>query len=242
LNWRKGNDAGLGTGNEQQKNPMKKIELVIFDMAGTTVRDDDTVNICLREALAAGKVEVTRDEVNAVMGFPKPIAIQLILERKPGQATDEAIKSIHEDFLWRMIHFYRTDERIEPMPHTVATMIKLKDAGVKVALDTGFSRLGWDDVDLLDATVASDEVAQGRPHADMVFKAMELTGVKDVQAVAKVGDTPSDLLEGTAAGCGLVIGVLNGTHTQAQLAGHPHTHLIANLAELPAVVLGAGKG
>ena len=240
-----------GGNNQQQMNPMKKIELVIFDMAGTTVRDDDTVNICLREALAAGQVTVTRDEVNLVMGFPKPIAIQLILERKLGQATDAAIQSIHEDFLWRMIHFYRTDERIEPMPHTVATMIKLKDAGVKVALDTGFSRpivnailarLGWDDVDLLDATVASDEVAQGRPHPDMVFRAMELTGVKDVAAVAKVGDTPSDLLEGTAAGCGLVIGVLNGTHTREQLAGHPHTHLIGSLAELPAVVLGNGKG
>ena len=29
-----------------------KIELVVFDMAGTTVRDDDAVNPCLREALA----------------------------------------------------------------------------------------------------------------------------------------------------------------------------------------------
>ena len=48
-----------GGNNQQQMNPMKKIELVIFDMAGTTVRDDDTVNICLREALAAGQVTVT---------------------------------------------------------------------------------------------------------------------------------------------------------------------------------------
>ena len=57
--------------------------------------------------------------------------------------------------------------------------------------------------------------------------------------VAKVGDTPSDLQEGTAAGCGLVIGVANGTHTREQLAAHPHTHLIASLQELPALVLAA---
>ena len=59
----------------------------------------------------------------------------------------------------------------------------------------------------------------------------------DPAAVAKIGDTPSDLGEGNAAGCGLVIGVTNGTHTREQMAAHPHTHLIASLAELPALVL-----
>ena len=45
-----------------------KIELVIFDMAGTTVRDDDSVNVGLREALRAAGIEVSRDEVNRVIG------------------------------------------------------------------------------------------------------------------------------------------------------------------------------
>ena len=30
-----------------------QIKLVVLDIAGTTVRDDDSVNRCLREALAA---------------------------------------------------------------------------------------------------------------------------------------------------------------------------------------------
>ena len=71
---------------------------------------------------------------------------------------------------------------------------------------------------------------------------MALTGVSDPQAVAKVGDTPSDLLEGRAAGCGLVIGVTNGTHTREELAPHPHTHLIGSLRELPALVLAHDSG
>ena len=56
-------------------------------------------------------------------------------------------------------------------------------------------------------------------------------------SVAKVGDTPSDLEEGAAARCGLIVGVTNGSHTTDQLKRHPHTHLIAHLGQLPKVVL-----
>jgi phosphonatase-like hydrolase len=224
------------------------IRLVVFDMAGTTVRDDDAVNVCLREALAAVAV-VSRAEVNTVMGLPKPMAIRKLLEARPGgrePVTPEMVASVHDDFLARMLRFYRTGSSVEPMPHTLEAFQKLKEAGVSLALDTGFSRpivdailtrLGWKDSALLNATVASDEVRRGRPHPDLIFKAMKLTGVSEPKAVAKVGDTPSDLQEGLAAGCGLVIGVTNGTHTREELAVHRHTHLISNLRELPPLVL-----
>lgn len=226
---------------------MKKIELVVFDMAGTTVRDDDAVNRCLRDALAAASVEVTRDEVNGVMGLPKPTAIKLLLEQKQGgTAQTEKVDWIHDDFLRRMIEFYKSDPDVESMPHAVQTLLRLKKNGIKRALDTGFSRpivdailnrLGWGNGKLVDATVASDEVPRGRPYPDLIFRAMAMTGVTDPKAVAKVGDTPSDLKEGTAAGCGLVIGVTNGSHTEAELADHPHTHLIPSLETLPDLVL-----
>jgi len=225
------------------------IELVIFDMAGTTVRDDDAVNICLRDALAP-QIIVTRDEVNAVMGLPKPTAIRLLLEGKlkgRREATETLVNDLHAGFLELMLHHYQTAPDIEPMPHTLDAFYQLKEAGVRIALDTGFSRpivdailerLGWNEGGLVDATVASDEVEKGRPYADLAIQAMKLTGVRDPKLVAKVGDTPSDLQEGTAAGCQLVIGVTNGSHTREQLASHPHTHLIPSLKELPALVLG----
>jgi phosphoglycolate phosphatase len=46
----------------------------------------------------------------------------------------------------------------------------------------------------------------------------------------------NSLLEGHNAGCGLVIGVTEGTHTRAQLEPFPHTHLIGTVAELPALL------
>jgi phosphonatase-like hydrolase len=224
------------------------IQLVVFDMAGTTVRDDDAVNRCLREALTAGGVEVSRDEVNAVMGLPKPEAIATLLAaRSPGAPPPpaERVEALHREFLRRMIEFYRHDPSVEPMPGAEECFARLKRRGLRLALDTGFSRdivqvilhrLGWDVPGFLDATVASDEVPRGRPYPDLIFEAMRRAGVASPLAVAKVGDTPADLREGVAAGCALVIGVTNGTHTRAQLAAHPHTHLIASLAKLPALL------
>ena len=55
----------------------------------------------------------------------------------------------------------------------------------------------------------------------MILKAMRDLGVSDAGRVAKVGDTPSDLEEGTAAGCGLVVGVTGGSHTRTAARTRP---------------------
>jgi phosphonatase-like hydrolase len=228
------------------------ITLVVLDMAGTTVHDDDAVNACLREALKGGRVDVSRDEVNGVMGMPKPVAIRTLVERKWNDGTPAPqwlVDTLYDDFGARMLRYYRMDPGVRPMPHAVEVLREIRAAGTKIALDTGFSRpiadaildrLGWGDGRFLDATVTSDEVARGRPFPDLIERAMQLTGVAEPKEVAKIGDTPSDLQEGTRAGCGLVIGVTNGTHRRDQLAAYPHTHLIGSLQELPALVL-AGR-
>lgn len=222
------------------------IQLVVFDIAGTTVRDDDAVNRCLAAALAAVGVEVTRDAVNTVMGLPKPDALrQLIAPTAAAAALLPQVEAIHADFVARMIAFYRADPTVGEVPGAAAAFVRLRDAGIKVALDTGFSRvitqavlerLGWRDGTVIDASVSSDEVARGRPHPDMIRQLMRRLGVGDAARVAKVGDTPADLLEGHNAGCGLVIGVTSGTHTRAELEGFPHTHLIESVRELPSLL------
>lgn len=221
------------------------IDLVVFDMAGTTINDDDGVNRCVRAALDQVGLEVSRESVNRVMGIPKPLALRQLLERHHRPSLLPRLNAIHDDFVRRMIRFYQTDPSVHEIAGAAETFRRLRAAGIKVALDTGFTRdivdvvltrLGWNDGQLVDATVTSDEVARGRPHADMVEKAMRDLGVEDPKRVAKVGDTPSDLQEGTAAGCGLVIGVTAGSHTAEQLKPFAHTHLIGTIAELPTLL------
>ena len=221
-----------------------QIELVIFDMAGTTVNDEDGVNRAVREALAAAGIDVSRDAVNAVMGIPKPVALRQLIEQSPRSELIGQLEPIHADFVIRMKRFYETDSSVHEIAGAGEVFRRLRAAGIKVALDTGFSRdivdvvlkrLGWKQ-GVVDTTVTSDEVECGRPQPDMVFKAMRDLGIADVRRVAKVGDTPADLEEGTRAGCGLVIGVTGGSHTAQQLQPYQHTHLIGSISELPAIL------
>jgi len=59
---------------------MKRPELVVFDLAGTTVIDPDGVGACLRAALLHVGVATTMAETNAVMGIPKPEAIRALVQ------------------------------------------------------------------------------------------------------------------------------------------------------------------
>ena len=186
---------------------------------------------------------VTPAEVNEVMGLPKPEAIAILVERS-GHLGDLAdrLGAIHRDFVARSLAFYRTAPSVREIPSATRVFERLQRAGIRVALDTGFDRaitraildrLGWSGSPLIDATISSDEVPRGRPHPDMVLELMRRTRIGDPRRVAKVGDTPADLQEGRNAGCGLIIGVTQGTHRRHELERHPHTHLIDTIADLP---------
>jgi phosphonatase-like hydrolase len=219
------------------------IELAIFDIAGTTLYDPDGVGRCVKAALTAANVPWTHEQLNGMMGIPKPVVIASVLD---SAGLSLSVEAIHEDFRSRMIDYYVSDPEVREIEGASALFKLLNENGRKVALDTGFDRqivetildrLHWRD--LVDFTVASDEVEKGRPAPDLVYRCMECLKVSDSNQVAKIGDTPSDLGEGTSAGCGLVIGVTHGTHRAEELIGYPHTHLADNLADVGKIILEA---
>lgn len=218
------------------------VQLVVFDLAGTTVKENFDVQRILKNAFAKARLEITIEQANKVMGIPKPVAILQLLEQlKHDSISDEIIRTIHADFVTDMIRFYEQDQSVQENAGVTETFKKLKQQGVKVVVDTGFdrpivdallNRMGWSANGLMDGSVTSDEVAHGRPYPDLIYRAMEITGVLDVKTVAKVGDTISDLQEGHAAGCGWVIGIASGAFSKSQLALVPHTHLIDQIPEI----------
>jgi phosphonatase-like hydrolase len=223
-----------------------EIELVVFDMAGTTVNDDDSVNRCLRASLAAAGLSVTAAQVNTVMGLPKPTAIAMLIDQfDQSKVLRHQVNAIHDDFVARSIEFFKNDRSVYEVGEATRVFEVLQKSAIKVALDTGFSRaiaqvildrLGWSESPLIDATICSDEVRQGRPHADMIFALINRLGIDDARKVAKVGDTPADLQEGESAGCGLVVGVTSGTHGHDELLPFYHTNLIESIADFPGLL------
>jgi len=85
--------------------------------------------------------------------------------------------------------------------------------------------------DIIDISIASDEVPAGRPAPDMIFRAMLAFGLQDPNRVAVIGDTPSDLQSGHAAGAGMIVGITSGSHPRSLLEPHPHHALLQDMEQ-----------
>lgn len=215
--------------------PSASIELVVFDIAGTTVQDIGFVERAFLTVAAAHGLGLDAAWIKPRMGVNKLAVMREALEcGGPGAVgTPEELAQAFE-----LAIDHEVESGAAPALPGAAELIKdLQAAGVRVAFTTGFSRktaLRVLEVAGLhgDAIVASDEVAKGRPAPDLVFESMRRTGVDRAASVAVIGDTPSDLGCGTAAGASLVVGIGHGTHTLDELADHPHTDLVPDLYSL----------
>lgn len=223
------------------------IELVVFDIAGTTVSDKGNINEVFRDAFSNAGMDVDAGDVDSVMGYRKKEAIEIIVEKyKPGFEKDEEfIEAIHKDFTKRMVNFYETDEGLSPLPFAEKVFQELQNNKIKVALNTGFTkvitapilkRLGWDNAPFIDEVICSDEVPEGRPHPYMIEKLMQDLKISYPENVAKVGDTKVDIEEGKNAGCGIVVAVTTGAYTREQLAKYHPDHIIDSLELLPSLI------
>lgn len=227
---------------------MSSIQLVVFDIAGTTVRDNGNVAEAFIAAFKDFGFDMPVAEVKKVMGFRKMDAIVLLMEKfAPDHKDDEElVDRIHTVFIDRMIEFYRNDETLSPLPHAEDVFRALKRQGIKIALNTGFTRsitdtilhrLRWDDrCPLIDRVVCSDEVPNGRPHADMIEVLMDGLGIESPGQVLKVGDTEVDVEEGRNAACGKVVSVTTGAYTREQLQPYRPDFIIDDLKELLPII------
>ena len=216
------------------------IELVALDIAGTTVQEHGAVYETLEAAVSAAGARVSAADVAQWMGADKHEAIRALLG---GQVSDEEVARVHDDFRRRLDEAYGARPP-QPFPGVPEALAALRTRGIRVALTTGFDRsitqplldgVGWGN-GVLDAVVCADEVPRGRPAPYMIFRAMELTGVRDVGRVLTAGDTVLDLQAGANAGAGAVVGVLTGKVDAATLGRVRHTHLLASAAEVPALI------
>ncbi|HJZ81291.1 MAG TPA: phosphonatase-like hydrolase [Pyrinomonadaceae bacterium] len=217
---------------------MNNVELVVFDLAGTTVEDRGEVPAAFAGALAEHGIAVSGEQLHSVRGASKRQAVLLFIPPGPERPLRAAV--VYDSFRELLAQRYRADG-VHPIAGAASTFQTLRERGVRVALNTGFDRettallldaLGWGGK-FFDAVVCGDDVAQGRPAPYLIFHAMEATGASSVQRVANVGDTTLDLLAGHNAGVRWNIGVVSGAHKRPQLEEAPHTHLLTSVAELP---------
>lgn len=219
-------------------------ELVVLDMAGTTIDEGLQVYRVLEETVIAHGGTPSAADIARWHGSAKHEALRALLTPSGGAPLgDEALNPVVADFRTRLSAAYAAQPP-RPLPGVPEALAELRAAGIKVALNTGFDRdivdsllaaLGWEGEAVVDAVVCGSDVPTGRPAPFMIFTAMQRLGVTDVRRVLVAGDTPRDLEAGANSGAAYVVGVLSGAGDAVELGGHRHTHLLPSVAALPAL-------
>lgn len=222
----------------------KKIKMVIFDMAGTTVNEDNIVYKTVQKAINEAGYNFTLDEVLAEgAGKEKLQAIKSILSTYADNTDIALAQDIYSNFSVQLDEAYETAELL-PQPNATELFSALKERNIFRVLNTGYSRevaqliidkLEWKQGMEFDELVTATDVTGGRPEPDMIVFAADKFGITTSEVI-KVGDSIIDIEEGQNAGCALSIGITTGAHTPAQLQSANPDYIIDNLMELLPII------
>jgi phosphonatase-like hydrolase len=215
--------------------------MIVFDMAGTVVNEDNVVYKTVRKALEHGGINVTLEQVLADgAGKEKSKAISDIAQKHVPSVSNEAIEDIYQEFVTMLDRAYDNMD-VTPIEGAEELFRELKEMGICRILNTGYSKktamqlvrkLGWEKDREYDDIVTASDVPKTRPNPDMIFMAMELMGIENGDEVVKIGDSTIDIEEGKNAECGITVGITTGAHTREQLAAAEPDYIIDRLSDL----------
>ena len=205
-----------------------KIEMVVFDWAGTTVDYGSSApSEVFDRVFRATGVQLTKEEINRPMGLEKKAHIRELLSCESGRSqwqnrygrgwTEADVDDLYEKFEATLHEVVA--ERSDPMDGVVETVDALRSAGLKIGSTTGYN--DWMMEQVLpraaaggytpDCVVTPDATGIGRPSPFMLFECMRRMKIYPPCHVVKVGDTTVDMREGKNAGA-FSIGILTGSN------------------------------
>ena len=220
------------------------IQLAVLDMAGTTVADDGLVIGSFEAAATAAGLPAdgperdhARQYVLDTMGQSKIVVFRALFGTEElAQRANAAFESAYEAAI--------DAGQAAPVDGAAEAIARLRDAGVKVALTTGFSgptqtkllaALGWQSI--ADLVLAPGDGVRGRPYPDLILAALMRLGADGVGNVAALGDTSNDVDSALRAGCAIAAGTLTGAHDEKQLLDAGATHVVKSVTEFADLIL-----
>ena len=223
----------------------QKYSMVVFDMAGTTINEDNLVYKLMHQMLVNDGYDCTLEMVLALgAGKEKRQAFKDLLIDLGVFAPDNIAKRLHESFQLNLVEAYQSMD-VKPMPYAERIFDELKNRNIKVVLNTGYDaniasllleKLNWHVGQTIDAVITASDVANSRPNPDMIFLAMQNMEINEAAFVVKVGDSITDIEEGKNAGCGLTIGITTGAQDEEILLMAAPDFIIHGLDQILSIV------
>lgn len=220
------------------------IQLAVVDMAGTTVADDGLVVTAFDSAATVAGIpesgperDRARQYVVDTMGQSKITVFRTLFGTEElAQRANAAFEQAYEGLI--------ADGMAQPIEGAAQAITRLRDAGIRVALATGFSgttqdkllaALGWQS--LADLVIAPGPGVRGRPSPDLILAALMKLEVDSVFNVAALGDTTSDIVSALRAGASVAAGTTTGAHNEHQLRTAGATHIVGSVTEFAELLL-----
>jgi HAD superfamily hydrolase (TIGR01509 family) len=159
--------------------------LVIFDFDGLMVNSEHVVFAALRELFERHGHDFTWDFYCTTIGLPSVEATRMYLASFPLDLPPEDFVLAKQD----LIQGYMATE-LALMPGLIPLLDGLRARGLRMVIASSSRRdyilpiLGRFGLHAyFDAVVCIDDVARGKPHPDLVLKALEIGGASPCQAI-----------------------------------------------------------
>ena len=214
------------------------LRLAVFDCDGTLVDSQHSIISCMHASFDAEGLPRANDEaIRRVVGLPLLDAIAIL--RPEASAGTLAILKDGYSEAWQELR--STQGLDEPLyPGTVDALETLGAQGWLLGVATGKSYRGLvgtlEKHDVLErfVTLQTADRARGKPHPEMLTKAMDEAGVAASETVM-IGDTTFDMEMAANAGV-VAIGVAWGYHDVLELEQSGARHVIHNYEELAGIL------
>lgn len=202
-------------------NIFENVQMVVFDMAGTTIDENGIVYKTLKKILNSCDIIVDDHEFNQFHGVNKVEVLQHFINK---YNVEKDIKKAEKEF-YELLQYNYENFDLKVIDGTKELFEKLRNKGIKVCLNTGYkkdmaefiiNKVGLNNY--INGYITSDQVKHGRPYPYMINRLMEEFEIPSSEYVIKIGDTCIDIQEGRNAHTRFQISVLSGADNRNDLS------------------------
>lgn len=196
----------------------QKIKMLVCDMAGTIIQENNLVYKQLYNTVKQIKRNITLEDIHKFQGYHKREVIDHFVKYE--NLNPKYTDGLYRIFNQSLIELYTSpNSDIKLVDPKIPDFFKdLQNKNIKITLNTGYNSYiqkclidKFNLHDCIDDYISSTDVKLGRPHPFMIYKLMDRNNVRNPKQIIKIGDTPIDIQEGKNAGC-FTVGVLSGDH------------------------------
>jgi phosphonatase-like hydrolase len=219
----------------------RSIKLIVCNMGGTTVNESVIIYKTLFNTIKGFNIYIEDNAIQKWYGTNKTEVLQYYINNDNEYRHNETIlPQMLDKFKKEIKKSYFEEGNIKLMDPKIPELFNLlRDKGIKIALNTGYSRDIQEGIiqklemdKFIDGYISSEDVSYGKPKPFMIQKLMKHFNIDDPNHVIKIGDSINDILEGKNSKCNMSVGVLSGTENKKKLIDNGADIVLKNIMHL----------